>query len=225
MVEETATSLPEDAAQALKDGYDTYQAAVKDRDDSRRIAAGKSLASLAMSARNPDWDDKERWPLPHLAEPMGITAEGIRQLISKWYDEDWSVPADSPTFPRYKPAPRRPRNSVKEEKPPRPSLSEEEQRLLSELGPIARQNCGSRRLDDPIRLAAEEFSRLVIELHERKIPWQDIANASGHTVSGIRTRAARHGLGKTPAGVQPYRRIERHPSKTEHGAQDVARSA
>src|SRR5690606_41443725 len=54
---------------------------------------------------------------------------------------------------------------------------------------------------------SERFSRMIIRLHRRGVVWREIAEASGHTISGLRMRAARHGYGKgAPPSIAPYRR-------------------
>lgn len=215
-IEETVTAsvLPEDAAQIFRDLYQAYQDALLEKDEDARVEAARTLATLGHSAR----EDK-KWTLPALAKPLGITPEGLRQLIGKWYDPNWPTPDNAPDLPQFVAPPRRPKGYPREPKPAKPTMTRAEERKLAKLGPIARLNNGVRALNDPIRLQAEEFSQLIIELADRGITWAEIAAASGHKVSGIRMRAARHGHGNgPPKGVPAYRRIERHPTTSTQKA-------
>lgn len=97
-----------------------------------------------------------------------------------------------------------------------PVIREDEAKRLRELGPAARKTTGSSPLDSPIRASSEQFSALVIELKQRGVTWNQIAEATeSHTASGLRMRAARHGAqhGGTwsvPPSTTPYRRIDVH---------------
>jgi hypothetical protein len=207
-----APELPQPLRDQLRAAYQDYHQVNARSDHSdratknkQRDAAGRKLASLALAGR------RAGWPVRLLAEPCGdITPERLRQIIRDRAPS--RVPAGTPSFPKYerpRPAPKRPRNKIK-----RSSLTEKEAAELARLAVTARQNTGSRPLTSQYRKDSERFSQMIIRLHKRGVVWREMAEASGHTISGLRMRAARHGYGKgAPPSIAPYRRIVIHPAK------------
>ena len=208
----STTELPEPLRELLRHAYEDYHQvnlrssgsdrATKNR---RRDEAGHRLATIALAGR------RAGWPVRALAEPCGdITPERLRQIIRDRAPS--RLPSDAPSFPKYE-RPRRseptPRNKIK-----RSTLTENEAAELARLAVTARQNTGSRPLTSQYRKDSERFSRMIIRLHKRGVVWREMAEASGHTISGLRMRAARHGYGKgAPPSIAPYRRIVIHPAK------------
>lgn len=169
-----------------------------------RERAGAHLAAYLQQGRERDWS------LEDLAEPLEMSGERVRQLIKQFHGsgDDGAWP-ELPAFPQ-RSGPRRRR--VRPVKPRRPSaIGTELQVRLAELAPLAAKTNGTARLDSPQRRASEEFSQLIIDLHEAGHTWQQIADASGLSTNGVRMRAARHGYKEgPPRGVPAYRRIDRH---------------
>lgn len=202
--DEGITTLPQEVWDALESAYQAYheanQAQAKDRDKK-----AVRLAVLAAAGR------KAGWPVRALAEPTGVSAERLRQIIR---DRAAGKPLPrSPKFPKYSP----PR--AKKERPKkiqRSHLTEEERAELEELAILARQNTGSRPLNSPYRRASERFSALIIKYHKRGVIWGEMAEATGHKISGLRMRAARHGYGSgAPPSIAPYRRMVIHGKHKE----------
>lgn len=205
--------LPQELKQALRDAYLAYHRAnVRSEGSTRaaktkqRDAAGRKLAALALAGR------RAGWPVRALAEPCGdITPERLRQIIRDRAPS--RLPAGTPTFPKYE-RPRQAPRPAPRAKIKRSTLTEDEAAELARLAVTARQNTGSRPLTSQYRKDSERFSRMIIRLHKRGVVWREIAEASGHTISGLRMRAARHGYGKgAPPSIAPYRRIVIHRPK------------
>ncbi|GAB97250.1 hypothetical protein BJY21_002259 [Kineosphaera limosa] len=88
---------------------------------------------------------------------------------------------------------------------------------LRSLAPQAAKTNGGTPLDSPQRKASEEFSDLIKSLHEQGHSWQQIADACGLSVAGVRMRAARHGYKSgPPRGVGGYRGAQRAADRPGH---------
>lgn len=198
------TTLPPELWKALESAYQAYNTANQERSKDRDAKA-VSLAVLAAAGR------KAGWPVRALAEPCGVTPERLRQII-KDRAGGKRLPAN-PKFPKYEP-PRAKKDRTPKSKIKRSNLTPEERSELKELAVLARQNTGSRPLNSPYRRASERFSRLIIKYHKRGVIWGEMADATGHKISGLRMRAARHGYGKgAPPSIAPYRRVVIHGQK------------
>lgn len=199
----TSTVLPVEVERSLMGLHAAYQGAVKARNDSARREAGARLADYAGRGRD------RGWLLADLAEPMRITPEALRQLLVRFGDEEaaWSD-GELPDFPQstVKRRRRRPRPPVL-----RPGQIESATaRRLRQLAPQAAKTKGSTPLDAPERRASEEFSDLIKSLHAAGHSWQQIADASGLSMAGVRMRAARHGYkAGPPKGVAAYQGVYR----------------
>lgn len=220
------TVLPQEATDALVDAYKAYDEANKvrpgDLDDpaARRKAsakrdqdrgrAAKTLANLAAAGR------RAGWPVRALSEPLGITPERLRQIINEWSTNG----RVAVKFPKYeKPVVAKPVVAKKTVR--RSHLTAAERKRLAVLAKDAPHNTGSRPLDSPFRKASEDFSALIMELHDRGVTWGEMGQATGLTVNGLRMRAARHGYGNgAPPSVDPYRRIVIHSKPQEDENKD-----
>jgi hypothetical protein len=227
MAENRGTAeLPQHLQIALRDAYLAYhkvnvrsEGSTRATKTKERDVAGKKLASLALAGR------RAGWPVRALAEPCGdITPERLRQIIRDRAPA--RLPAGMPVFPKYE-RPRPAARPASRTKIKRSTLTEEEAAELARLAVTARQNTGSRPLTSQYRKDSERFSRLIIRLHKRGVVWREMADASGHTISGLRMRAARHGYGKgAPPSIAPYRRIVIHrPKKVDLTDKSAERSA
>lgn len=196
----TASSLPEDAWNALAEAYEAYKEA---KDDPReREDRGTVVANLAKAAED------QGWPRRVVAEPCGVTPERLRQVIRSYENRDLVV-AGEDLFPQY----RRPTAAppVERQTRKRSHLTPEEVAELKRLAPLARANTGSRPLESEYRKASEEFSRLIMEFHDRGVVWREMADVTGLTINGVRIRASRHGYGKgAPPSIKPYMRVTIH---------------
>lgn len=206
-----AVDLPAENKTALADAYAAYKQADAERSNKKREAAGVHLARLITAGRKAGWTGRV------MAESAGgVTPERLWQIVKK-YDDGKPVKRGTPKYPvlekpKPKPAP----------KTKRSHLSKREAKRLYDLGVKASKNTGSRPLNSPYRKASEDFSALIIELHDRGVIWDEIANAAGYTAVGVRMRAARHGHGKgAPPSIQPYRRVVvEHPKKNVDNPDD-----
>lgn len=201
-----AVNLPAENQAALADAYAAYKDADAKRSTKGRQAAGVHLARLISAGR------KAGWPGRIMAESAGgVTPERLWQIVKK-YDDGKPVKRGTPKYPvleKPKPKPK------PERKTKRSHLDKKEAKRLRTLAEKASRNTGSRPLNSPYRKASEDFSALIIELHDRGVIWEEIAKAAGYTAVGVRMRAARHGYGKgAPPTIQPYRRVVvEHPKK------------
>lgn len=157
-------ALPPETAQALRTAYQAYAAAARERSPERTETA-TALANIAAKGR------KWGWPIQVMAEPCEITPERLRQITKKWATGD-DVDVEFPDQRARKKVIRRRR------RPKRAHLSVEEADRLLELSDDARKNTGSRPLDSKFRKASEEFSRLIMEHHDRGVIWREISDAT-----------------------------------------------
>lgn len=202
--------MPADVERALVGLHDDYRAAITRRDHHSRRLAGQRLASYARRGR------ERGWSLADLAEPLGITPEGLRQLLVRFGDAaEWSEGA-LPDFPTSTVTRRRRR--PKPVKPRPGEVDSDKAARLRLLAPEAAKTKGSTPLDAPERAASEEFSALIKSLHDDGHSWQQIADASGLSMAGVRMRAARHGYkAGPPKGVPAYRGVYRKSPRADAG--------
>lgn len=208
MSENTTTDawvLPDDVATMLRDAYSHYREKVTNRASSNaKREALRELAIVAKAGR------EKGWPYPDMSAACGMTAERLRQIVAT-LDKERPKPQISKElkdkFPEYVAPPHQRKNPKKRvRKAKRSTLTEAERKKLQELAPLARQTSGSTPLNSPIRKATKEFSRLIIKLHSHGVIWRELAEATGLSESGVRSRAARHGYHSgPPPSIPPYR--------------------
>lgn len=220
---EPTPELPDHIKEALKSAYQTYHQAAESRSEDRPAAA-RTLANLGAAGRHAGWSIKV------LAEPTGLTAERLRQIIKSYSD---GATPEVGAFPKYV-APRKapPPTPVK-----RVHLTKREAAQLRKLAPDAKENKGSLPLNSKYRKASEQFSELLKKHHTRGVTWREMSDATRewpawpipdevheeireaeeagekdpypptHRIAGLRMRAARHGYGKgAPPSIKPYQR-------------------
>lgn len=192
-----ASVLPADAQKALADAYQAYKGAA-DHPRSREMR-GRKLANTAQSGI------EAGWPLRLLAEPCGVSSERLRQVVNQYGTDERIGSKKFPPYVRPRKAPPREHKRRKVS-----HLTDAEIAELAELAPLARENSGTRPLGSKYRVASERLSSLIITYHDRGVIWREMSEATGLTIVGLRTRAARHGYGKTPPTVKPYLRIDVH---------------
>lgn len=208
MSENTTTgawTLPDDVAEILRDAYSKYREKVQQSapKDVRKDVL-RELAVIAKAGR------EKGWTYPVMASACGMTPERLRQIVAA-LDKERPQPRVSQElkkkFPTYTPPPRSERPQSKTtRKTKRASLTEAERKKLAELAPIARMTSGSTPLNSPSRKATKELSRLIIKYHSRGVIWRDLAEATGLSQGGVRSRAARHGYhGGPPPTIPAYR--------------------
>ncbi|HEX9089524.1 MAG TPA: hypothetical protein VF867_18685 [Arthrobacter sp.] len=175
----------------------------------RRIHTERAFAATVRSAV------AAGWPYPRLGALIGVTGERIRQVAEM---ELSTHGVEVPAFTVYA-------RQAKEPTQPQPAqgvLTAEETAQLRALADTARtatKTIGKRLGPDPTeserlalenslraRRASEELSALIISAKERKISWSDLDEACGYSPGGARTRATRHGYGKTWPSLTPYTR-------------------
>lgn len=197
--------LPEDVATMLHDAYSHYREMVTNRasGDSKREAL-RELAVVAKAGR------EKKWPYPEMAAACDMTAERLRQIVAT-LDKERPKPQISQElkdkFPEYVAPPnQRKRSAKKVRKTKRSTLSEAEIERLQKLAPLARTTSGSTPMNSPVRKATKEFSKLIIKYHSRGVIWRELAEVTGLSEAGVRSRAARHGYHNgPPPSIPPYR--------------------
>lgn len=208
MTEDTTTDtwgLPEDVAEMLREAYADYREQVEKR--ASGTIKRESLRKLAVIAKA---GHDRGWPYSEMAIPCKMTPERLRQIVAT-LDKETPKPTSDPElldkFPEYTAPPNQKKNPNKKvRKTKRSSLTDAEVAKLKELAPLARQTSGSTPLDSPVRKATKEFSRLIIKFHSRGVIWHDLAEATGLSEAGVRSRAARHGYHHgPPPSIPPYR--------------------
>lgn len=132
------------------------------------------------------------WNLQALAQPLGITREGVRLIVLKSTDL-----TDLPDLPLP------PQPSAPSPRPPRKVLliRPEVAGRLREMHAVSRRVNGGMDPDDPARRVSEEFSALLAQLVAQGVSVYRIAKVLGCEASGINARLARHGYRK-PAPSQ-----------------------
>lgn len=197
--------LPEDVATLLRDAYSSYRAKVESRaSSSEKREALMRLAVVAKAGR------EKGWPYPVMSQPCDMTAERLRQIVASLEKERPRARVDQELkdkFPEYVAPPNQRKNPNKKvRKSKRSTLTEAEARKLKELAPLARQTSGSTPLNSPVRKATKEFSKLIIKYHSRGVIWRELAEVTGLSEAGVRSRAARHGYHSgPPPSIPPYR--------------------
>lgn len=197
--------LPQDVATMLLDSYSHYRQLVSDRasGDTKREAL-RDLAIVAKAGR------EKGWPYTEMAAACDMTAERLRQIVAT-LEKERTRPQISEElkakFPEYIAPPNQRKNPNKKvRKTKRSTLSEAEIAKLKELAPEARKTSGSTPIGSPIRKATKEFSKLIIKYHSRGVIWRELAEVTGLTEAGVRSRASRHGYHGGPApSVPPFR--------------------
>ena len=217
------TDAQMNAEAALVAAYSNFSA--HESGEPGHIEAWKQLVTLLEGAR------QQGWPFRSLGTILGLTGEGVRMLVLRYRaaTDDSSEFSDS-TFPPYVRPKRGTAMPPRKEPRPKSAISDDERRQLREMGPIAKTAKGSTPVDSPIRKASEDFSKLVIDLKQRGVIWQDIADATegSHTVAGLRMRASRHsnedngGTWSLPPSIRKYRRVDIHEGKARSGASKAA---
>lgn len=212
--------LPRRVATSVRAAYRAYHHAASRRpmDDAKRedrLRAGVHLAAVVKAGRETGWPWKVMAShcTPDNDEPP-ISAERLRQ-IAETYDPASQDRPDAvgsvPRFPRFEnKVEQRRKKSGKGHQPTAPargSMTAEERDRFAELSQLVRRNNGTSALDSPQRLASEEFSDMILNLKKRRVTWREMAEASGHTESGLRRRAARFGYGSLPPSVKPYQQM------------------
>lgn len=211
MSESTTTNdawvLPKTVATMLSDAYSRYRGLVSNRasGDAKREAL-RELAILTKAGR------EKGWPYPEMATACGMTAERLRQIVST-LDKERTRPTISEDlkelYPEYVAPPhqrRNPNGAKKTRKSKRSTLTEAEIKKLQELAPLARQTSGSTPIGSPIRKATKQFSKLIIKYHSRGVIWRELAEVTGLSETGVRSRAARHGYhGGPPPSIPRFR--------------------
>lgn len=197
--------LPEDVATMLRNAYSRYREMVTDRasGDAKREAL-RELAVVAKAGR------EKKWPYPEMAAACDMTAERLRQIVAT-LEKERPKPHISQElkdmFPEYVAPPhqrKRPTKQVRKTK--RSTLTEAEIKKLKELAPMARTTSGSTPMDSPVRKATRDFSKLIIKFHSRGVIWRELADVTGLSEAGVRSRAARHGYHNgPPPSIPPYR--------------------
>lgn len=209
MSENTTTGawvLPDDVATMLRDAYSHYREMVTNRasGDAKREAL-RELAVIAKAGR------EKKWPYPEMAAACDMTAERLRQIVAT-LDKERPRPQVSQElkdqFPDYVAPPhqrkKQPARRVRKTK--RSTLTEAEIKKLQELAPLARTTSGSTPMNSPVRKATKEFSKLIIKFHSRGVIWRELAEVTGLSEAGVRSRAARHGYHNgPPPSIPPYR--------------------
>jgi len=203
--ESGAWALPENTAAMLHGAYSQYREKVQQAEpkDAKKEAL-RDLAIMAQAGREKGWTYAE------LAAACGMTPERLRQIVAALNKEE-SQPHISQElldqFPTYTAPPRQENAQPKKtRKTKRSVLTSAEHKKLAELAPIARKTSGSTPLKSPARKATKELSRLIIKYHSRGVIWRDLAEATGLSEGGVRSRAARHGYhGGPPPTIPPYR--------------------
>lgn len=198
--------LPEDVATMLRDAYSRYRELVTNRasGDAKREAL-RELAVTAKAGR------EKKWPYPEMAAACDMTAERLRQIVAT-LDKERPRPQISQElkdmFPEYVAPPnqRKKKPTKKVRKTKRSTLTEAEIKKLQELAPLARTTSGSTPMDSPVRKATRDFSKLIIKFHSRGVIWRELAEVTGLSEAGVRSRAARHGYHNgPPPSIPAYR--------------------
>lgn len=209
MSENTTTDawvLPTDVATMLRDAYSLYREQIANHasGDAKREAL-RELALVAKAGRD------KGWPYPEMASACDMTAERLRQIVAS-LEKERPRPEISQEirdmFPEYVAPPhQRKKNPAKKaRKTKRSHLTEAEIKKLQELAPLARMTSGSTPLKSPIRKATKDFSKLIIKYHSRGVVWRELAEVTGLSEAGVRSRAARHGYHKgPPPSIPPFR--------------------
>lgn len=162
----------------------------------RRILTERTFCAMVRAAGSAGWSS------PRLGALVGLSGARIRQIAAMDLStEGVAVPVFSPA-PKDRPAKAKPAAA-------RGKLTVEEAARLRELADAARK---SRQLgmatpkEESLkaRRASEELSALIIAAKARKISWPDLDTACGYAPGGARTRAVRHGYGKTWPSLTPY---------------------
>lgn len=214
--------LPEELSSALRSAYQEYR---NTPDRGKNLKAAQYLAALARNGYD------QGWPIRLLAEhchldqknARGVTPERLRQIMHDF--QPARRPPRLPKFPRFE----RPERQRSERRPraKRAELTKKQAKELRDLTAIARQNTGSRPLDSEYRTASKKLSALIMEYHDKGVIWDDLAEASGLSASGVRMRAARHGYGKgAPPSVTGYKDVMIHPpSRKKEDVEKVKQKA
>lgn len=209
MSEDTSTMdawvLPEDAAKMLHDSYSNYREKV----DSRASSSAKreALLQLALVAKA---GREKGWPYPEMSSACDMTPERLRQIVASLEKERPRPRLNNELkqlFPAYEAPPNQRKNPNKKvRKTKRSTLTEAEAKKLRELAPLARKTSGSTPMNSPVRKATKEFSKLIIKYHSRGVIWRELAEVTGLSEAGVRSRAARHGYHSgPPPSIPPYR--------------------
>lgn len=201
----TTWVLPKDVAIVLLNAYSDYRTQVNAR--APRDAKWEALLKLAVIAKA---GREKGWPYPEMASACEMTPERLRQIVAAMEKEHPQQPVDqvlADQFPTYAPPPQRKAPQARRPRKTRRSrLTDAERKRLQTLAPLARQTSGSTPLSSPIRKATRDLSKMIIRLHDRGVIWKDLAEATGLSESGVRSRAGRHGYhGGPPPSIPPYR--------------------
>lgn len=209
MSENTTTDawvLPEDVATMLRDAYSRYRELVTTRasGDAKREAL-RELAVTAKAGR------EKKWPYPEMAAACDMTAERLRQIVATLEKERPRPQISQDTkdmFPEYVAPPNQRKKTAtrKVRKTKRSTLTEAEIKKLQELAPLARTTSGSTPMNSPVRKATRDFSKLIIKFHSRGVIWRELAEVTGLSEAGVRSRASRHGYHNgPPPSIPAYR--------------------
>lgn len=167
MTDDGTSILPEEARDALQSAYHAYAKAISERSPEREQKA-KALAALANIGREAGWSYKR------LAEPCGVTPERLRQIVNSSPGGRAPKGTKKSFFPTYQ----APRKKKPAPRMARIHLTADEAEVLRTLAPDARRNTGSRPLDSPYRAASVEFSKLIMEHHDRGVIWDELSDAT-----------------------------------------------
>ena len=197
-----AATLPSDVKEVLHRAYADYITAVERR-SSQRLPKGERVARLLHAGH------KAGWPNHALGDAMGITATSAAR-ITKRFDVEDMPPLTRPKFPVYEDAGSSSSRATKSRAKAARVLTAEEKQELAELAALARTCTGSRPLTHPSRVASVKFSDRLKTYHTDGVTWQELADASGMKISGVRMRATRHGYNSgPPPSIAPFRNVVR----------------
>lgn len=239
-MQQTAAVLPPEYAAALSTAYEAFATANAQKAppaktpgrekewkaiQKNRAATRKWLVVLIAEAR------LKGWPFtlisPHMGatneRPDGISPERARQLLPTAANEvsrrgfRQSIPA----LPHYeKPLTDAQIREAARPRTQRNHLTEAQVTELRKLADLAKRNTGARAIDHKFRVASEEFSRLIIYYRvEFAISWPELSDATGLKQVSLRTRASRHGHGKLPPSIAPYKRVTSKEAAAAHRLQ------
>ncbi|BDZ52562.1 hypothetical protein GCM10025867_48030 (plasmid) [Frondihabitans sucicola] len=158
------------------------------------------------------------WTLRPIAEAFNISHESVRRMETSGDKSKAKVAAPDKPVRQAEPRDTTPKEIF--------VVPEEIAARMRELIPLATQNKGTTPVGDPRQVASEEYTKLLIEQYQRKVPRRGLEEATGQKWDALRRRLVQGGAMERPASYdKKYRRKTAAERRAEEEAQAAASDA
>lgn len=158
------------------------------------------------------------WTLRPIADAFDISHESVRRMETLGDKAKAKVAAPDKPVRQAEPRDTTPKEII--------TVPDDVAKRMRKLVPDAQKNKGTTPPNSPIRAASDEYTALLIEQYQRKVPRRGLEEATGQKWDALRRRLVQGGAMERPASYdKKYRRKTAAERKAEEAAKEAESDA